>query len=85
MSLRAIRELKGWTQVQAAHGAGMTQSDVSFLERREDHRVSTLARYINGLGGELVVTARFGNQTVRIGPIPVRTKSVRRARTLKKS
>lgn len=79
MTLRAIRELTGRTQVQAAAGAGMTQSDVSFLERREDHRVSTLARYITGLGGELVLLARFGDRNIRIGPIRTRRKTVRRA------
>lgn len=85
MSLRAIRELTGRTQVQAALGAGMTQSDVSFLERREDHRVSTLARYITGLGGELVLLARFGDRSIRIGPIRARRKAARHPRHVKDS
>ena len=66
MDLRAIREVAGRTQEQAAAAAGMTQSEVSRLERREDHRLSTLRHYVHALGGELEVYATFGDKKVRV-------------------
>jgi hypothetical protein len=66
MDLRAVRELAGKTQVDVAKATKMAQSDVSKAEHREDHRLSTLRRYIEALGGELEVVARFGNRRVRL-------------------
>ena len=42
------------------------QSEVSKAERRDDHLLSTLRRYIEALGGELEVVARFGDKSVRL-------------------
>jgi hypothetical protein len=42
------------------------QSSVSRLESRADMYVSTLRGYIEALGGELEITARFPDETVRI-------------------
>lgn len=53
LSLRALREAVGKTQVEIADSAAMNQGDVSKLEQREDFRLSTLRRYIAALGGEL--------------------------------
>jgi len=55
MSLRGIRESVGKTQVELASLVDMTQSELSRMERREDHRLSTLRRYANALGGEVKV------------------------------
>jgi hypothetical protein len=44
----------------------MKQSELSRSERREDHLLSTLRRYVEGLGGELVVVARLGGKAVRL-------------------
>jgi hypothetical protein len=66
MDLRAVRELVGKTQADVAPAAGMAQGEVSRLERREDHRLSTLRRYIEALGGELEVRAVFGDKAVRL-------------------
>jgi hypothetical protein len=46
--------------------AGMAQSEVSRLERREDHHVSTLRKVVEALGGELEVSAVFGEKRVRV-------------------
>ena len=61
--LRAARRLS-----QDALAAAMKtgQSSVSRLERRTDMYVSTLRGYIQALGGELEITARFPDGTVRI-------------------
>jgi DNA-binding XRE family transcriptional regulator len=55
MSLREVRKELGRTQVQVAKEAGMSQGDLSRLERRTDHLLSTLERYAEALGGRLDV------------------------------
>lgn len=64
--LRAIRELTGKTQVEAAKLLDMTQSELSRLERRDDVRLSTLRRLVECLGGELEVVAHFGDKAVKL-------------------
>ena len=66
MNLGAVRELVGKTQVEVADAMGSTQSEISRSERREDHLVSTLRQYVRALGGELELTARFGDKSVRL-------------------
>lgn len=66
MNLAALRESLGVTQVQMAAAAEMTQSEVSKLEKRNDHLVSTLRRAVRALGGELEVTAVVGNKRVKL-------------------
>jgi hypothetical protein len=53
LGLAALRGSQGWTQVQLAAKAGLSQSEVSRAESRGDCLVSTLARYARALGGEL--------------------------------
>ena len=57
--LRELREAVSKTQKEVAAAAGMKQGDVSRLERRGDAHLSTLARYVEALGGELELVARF--------------------------
>jgi hypothetical protein len=66
MNLRELRLAVGKTQEQLARAAKMKQSELSRSERREDHLLSTLRRYVEGLGGELEVVARLGGKTVRL-------------------
>lgn len=66
-SLAAIRRERRLTQQQVADRLGMTQPEVSKLERRRDVRLSTLRAYVGALGGELVVTARFDDRETPIG------------------
>ena len=66
MDLRAIRELLGVTQDDLANLANMTQPEVSRMERRADHKLSTLKRIVESLGGELEVLATFGDKRVRL-------------------
>ena len=51
MDLRALREAVGLTQEELAKRVEVTQSQLSKLERRDDHRISTLRRYVEALGG----------------------------------
>lgn len=66
MDLRAMREVAGKTQVELAKKMAVTQAELSRAERRDDHLVSTLRKYVEGLGGELEVVAHFGDKSVRL-------------------
>jgi predicted transcriptional regulator len=66
MDLRELRKLVGKTQQDVAKAARMAQSELSKTERREDHRLSTLRRYVQALGGELEVVANFGDKRIRL-------------------
>jgi len=65
-NLRAVREMAGKTQVELARDAGISQAELSRNESAGDHLVSTLRRYIEALGGELEIIARFGDKTVKL-------------------
>lgn len=60
-SLASVRQGLGRSQAAVGDALGISQSDVSKLERRRDLRVSSLRRYIAALGGELRVTAHFAD------------------------
>jgi hypothetical protein len=69
LTIRAVREAIGKTQVEVAADASMDQSDISRLEARtdfEDCLVSTLRRYIAALGGELELVAAFGERKITL-------------------
>ncbi len=66
LNLRAVRELAGKTQAEVAKAMKMAQGEVSRVERRDDHRLSTLRAYVSALGGELEVVARFGDKSVTL-------------------
>src|SRR4051812_48034091 len=61
--LRAARKL---TQEKLAKNLHVKQAAVSKLERRTDMYVSTLREFISAMGGELEITARFPDGSVRI-------------------
>lgn len=67
MDLRALRKAANLTQAKMAPLIEMTQSELSRLERREDHRVSTLARYVHALGGRLMIVAEIRKKKVVLG------------------
>jgi hypothetical protein len=56
-TLRALREHLGKTQIEISRAMPMSQSQLSRLEGRHDHLVSTLRRYVEALGGEIEVVA----------------------------
>jgi len=61
--LRAAREL---TQTHLAELFGVSQGSISRLERRTDMYVSTLAKFIEAMGGQLEIRAVFPDGSVRI-------------------
>jgi len=66
MDLRALREAVGLTQEELARKVEVTQSQLSKLERREDHRLSTLRRYVEALGGQLEISAVIEGKKIRL-------------------
>jgi hypothetical protein len=69
VTLQELRRGLSKTQVDVARSAEMTQSELSRLESRGDHRISTLRRYVEALGGELEVAAVFGGRRVKLTEI----------------
>lgn len=62
LTLRALREAAGYTQSELAERTGIDQGDISRLEGRSDFgdcQVATLQRYLEGVGGQLELTASF--------------------------
>lgn len=57
--LRELRKQLGLTQVQASERINISQADLSKVERRKDHKLSTVQRYVEGLGGKLRIEAVF--------------------------
>lgn len=66
VTLRELRAIAGKTQADVAEFSGLAQGDVSRLERRDDMLLTTLRRYIEALGGEVDIVARFGNRQLRV-------------------
>ncbi|HVR64281.1 MAG TPA: helix-turn-helix transcriptional regulator [Polyangia bacterium] len=64
MDLRTLRESLGKTQGEVARIAEMTQPQLSRVERRRDHLLSTVRRYAAALGGEVQVIVRVDGRQV---------------------
>ncbi|QEX18774.1 transcriptional regulator [Hypericibacter terrae] len=70
MSLQQLRKAMKKTQVAIARKLNLQQDGVSKIERRTDLLISTLSDYVDALGGELVLIARFPDRpAVRVGSI----------------
>lgn len=59
MRLAELRESRGLTQRQLAERLGVSQVNVSRIERAEDTQLSTINRYVEALGGHLELRAVF--------------------------
>ena len=66
LTLRDLRKDLDMTQAQVAEAAAMTQSELSRIEGRADHRISTLRRYAEAMGGELEIWFVFGKRRVKL-------------------
>jgi transcriptional regulator with XRE-family HTH domain len=61
-SLQELRQAHKLTQKRMAQVLGVGQDSVSRLEQRSDLLISTLRKYIEGLGGRLSLVAEFPDQ-----------------------
>jgi DNA-binding XRE family transcriptional regulator len=66
MPLDQLRKAQEMTQLQLAGILGVNQGEVSKIEHRSDICVSTLAEYIEAIGGRLEIRAVFKDREVRI-------------------
>ena len=60
--LRDLRRLRRLTQTRLSKKLKIGQEGVSRIERRKDMNVSTLRKYVEGVGGELWIEVRFPDQ-----------------------
>jgi DNA-binding transcriptional regulator YiaG len=68
MPLVELRRQLNLTQEALAAALGTSQASVSKLERRRDISLSSLRRYVEAMGGELEITARFPEGEIRLDP-----------------
>jgi transcriptional regulator with XRE-family HTH domain len=69
-ALAALRRARTLTQVAVAERLGVAQGEVSRIEHQGDLLLSTLARYIDSMDGELAIVVRFGdNETIDLSVI----------------
>jgi transcriptional regulator with XRE-family HTH domain len=66
MPLHALRSALALSQEQIAQALDIDQPAVSRIERRTDMMLTTLARFIDAMGGTLEVRAAFPEGSVRI-------------------
>ncbi len=66
MKLRELRQQLNMSQEQIAELLDIRQASVSKMERRAAMSVATLRRYIEALGGKLVLKAKFRDREVGI-------------------
>jgi len=66
MPLEEIRKARQMTQAKLAETLGVNQGEISKIEHRTDIYISTLAGYIEALGGKLEIRAIFRDREMRI-------------------
>lgn len=66
LPLQELRQARQFTQAALAESLEVGQAEVSKMERRTDLYVSTLRRYIEAMGGELEIVAKFPDGSIRI-------------------
>jgi predicted transcriptional regulator len=64
MNLQQLREHVRKTQGDVARKASVTQPQLSRIEGRHDHLVSTLRKYVRALGGDISVVAEIGPERI---------------------
>ena len=67
--LAEIRQAYGLDQNTLAERIGVSQSRISRIERGELDRaeIATVRSYVEALGGEVEIVARFGDERITVG------------------
>src|SRR5689334_14807139 len=66
MTLEDLRKARDLSQEEMGEAMGIGQPAIAKLEKRSDMHISNLRRYVEALGGELEITARFAEARVVI-------------------
>lgn len=66
LRLAAVRKKRKKSQATVAKKLSVSQSNISQLERGGDPKLSTVAGYIDALGGRLEMVAVFDDETITI-------------------
>ncbi len=66
MPLHELRQARALTQAALAESLNVAQPEVSRIEKRTDMYIGTLRRYIEAMGGQLEIIARFPDGAVKI-------------------
>lgn len=69
MGFAALRKARNQTQVELAEKLGIDQAGVSAMENRSDLLVSTLAKYVRALGGDVEIRAVFPEASFNLEPL----------------
>ena len=59
LHLSQLRKARGLTQEALAELLGVSQAEVSKMERRSELYIGTLRKFVEAMNGELVLAARF--------------------------
>jgi transcriptional regulator with XRE-family HTH domain len=65
----ALRKARNQTQVELAERLGIDQAGVSAIENRSDLLLSTLAKYVRALGGNVEIRAVFPEASFNLEPL----------------
>lgn len=86
MPLYELRQARQLSQEQLARELHVRQANVSKIERRTDVYISTLRSYVEAMGGELEITAKFPQGAVKITQFEtIEDKSAKPRRRLRKA
>lgn len=66
MALADLRRAMRLSQEELAATLHINQASVAKMEKRTDMYVGTLRRFIQAMGGELEIVARFPDRTIKI-------------------
>ena len=64
----SLRKARNQTQVELAAKLGLPQASISDMENRSDLLLSTLAKYLRAMGGELQIRAVFPDASFDLEP-----------------
>ena len=66
MPLAELRQARQFTQQQIAESLKIKQASVSKMESQTDMYISTIRKYIEAMGGELEIIAKFPEGSIRV-------------------
>ena len=75
LPLNQLRQALKLSQQQIAAEMGVSQAAISLLENREDLLVGTLRRFIEAMGGELELRARFPSGEVTLDDLSSKNRA----------